>query len=90
MEETSIVRLEAWRLLHAEEGLPYLRQALPLTDWEGGLDLLADALSEWDKSLGLVLIGADLLRESSWGKRLLGVLTQATHENPALHLVFRD
>ena len=34
MEETSIVRLEAWRLLHAEEGLPYLRQALPLTDWE--------------------------------------------------------
>ena len=91
MEETSVVRLEAWLLLDEEHGAPYLCRALDLSEGDADiLSRLSDALSERDTSLGLVLIGADLMRESCFGKRLLGVLTQAANTNRMLHLVFRD
>ena len=83
MEETTVVRLEAWHLLDEERGAPYLCRALSLPEGDDVLSCLSDTLS-------LVLIGADLMRESSWGKQLLGVLTQAANTNRKLHLVFRD
>ncbi|MBT9685698.1 hypothetical protein [Pseudoflavonifractor sp. MCC625] len=90
MEEATVVRLEAWHLLDEERGAPYLCRALSLPEGDDVLSCLSDTLSDGETSLGLVLIGADLMRESSWGKQLLGVLTQAANTNRKLHLVFRD
>ncbi|MDY4182325.1 MAG: barstar family protein [Pseudoflavonifractor sp.] len=90
MEETPIVRLEAWRLTCPEEAHPYLRQMLALpASYGDNLDALYDILTERGP-LGIVLMGSETMKQTSWGKRLLGVFLQAVNENPGLHLVFRD
>lgn len=90
MEEAKIVRLEAWQLTEPQEGELYLRQMLHLPEHEEGcLVALHDTLVE-HSGLGIVLIGSELMQQSSWGKQLLGVFMQSANENRQLHLVFRD
>lgn len=90
MGEVTIVRLESWHLTDSEQAMPYLQQMLGLSEGDADhLDDLHTVLAQ-HSGLGIVLIGSELLRQSSWGKRLLGIFMQAANENKNLHLVFQD
>ncbi|NCE64763.1 hypothetical protein D1159_09215 [Pseudoflavonifractor sp. 524-17] len=90
MDAPPVIYLEAWKLTQPETAWPRLCQTFGLAEGEEPrLEALRERLAQGE-ALGVVLIGGDLLRRESWGKRLLGALTQAANENSKLHLVFRD
>ncbi len=84
-----VILLDTNKLIDKKSMGDYMRELLDLPDFfASNLDSLADCLSEVTEDVDFILDGEDILRMivDDYAYRTVRVISDATYENPHLHL----